>query len=341
MHYYNIYNLLYITNTNLTEPVGKSLIEIAKAVLQTEAESVLALQERIDDNFEKICNTLKGCRGKVVLIGMGKSGHVAKKISSTMASTGTPSFFLHPGEAGHGDLGMVTRDDVAIMISYSGEADEILALLPGIKRMNVPIISLTGNVKSSIAKSSDFHLDVSVDKEACPNNLAPTSSTTAALAMGDAIAVSLINANNFTPEDFAMSHPSGSLGRRLLTLVSSIMQSGEDIPMVLKDTLLIDSLIVMSEKALGMVLVTENGKLAGIFTDGDLRRTLESNTEFQKLTIEDVMTKDCKSIEPQEPASMAMQMMEKYSLNSMPVVDSNNNIVGAINMHTLIQAKLF
>ena len=321
--------------------MGKSLIEIAKAVLQTEAESVLALQERIDDNFEKICNTLKGCRGKVVLIGMGKSGHVAKKISSTMASTGTPSFFLHPGEAGHGDLGMVTRDDVAIMISYSGEADEILALLPGIKRMNVPIISLTGNVKSSIAKSSDFHLDVSVDKEACPNNLAPTSSTTAALAMGDAIAVSLINANNFTPEDFAMSHPSGSLGRRLLTLVSSIMQSGEDIPMVFKDTLLIDSLIVMSEKALGMVLVTENGKLAGIFTDGDLRRTLESNTEFQKLTIEDVMTKDCKSIEPQEPASMAMQMMEKYSLNSMPVVDSNNNIVGAINMHTLIQAKLF
>ena len=321
--------------------MGKSLIEIAKAVLQTEAESVLALQERIDDNFEKICNTLIGCRGKVILIGIGKSGHVAKKISSTMASTGTPSFFLHPGEAGHGDLGMVTRDDVAIMISYSGEADEILALLPGIKRMNVPIISLTGNVKSSIAKSSDFHLDVSVDKEACPNNLAPTSSTTAALAMGDAIAVSLINANNFTPEDFAMSHPSGSLGRRLLTLVSSIMQSGEDIPMVLKDTLLIDSLIVMSEKALGMVLVTENGKLAGIFTDGDLRRTLESNKEFQKLTIEDVMTKDCKSIEPQEPASMAMQMMEKYSLNSMPVVDSNNNIVGAINMHTLIQAKLF
>ena len=325
----------------MTGPVGKSLIEIAKAVLQTEAESVLALQERIDDNFEKICNTLKGCRGKVVLIGMGKSGHVAKKISSTMASTGTPSFFLHPGEAGHGDLGMVTRDDVAIMISYSGEADEILALLPGIKRMNVPIISLTGNVKSSIAKSSDFHLDVSVDKEACPNNLAPTSSTTAALAMGDAIAVSLINANNFTPEDFAMSHPSGSLGRRLLTLVSSIMQSGEDIPIVLKDTLLIDSLIVMSEKALGMVLVTENGKLAGIFTDGDLRRTLESKMDFQKLTIEDVMTKDCKFIEPQEPESMAMKMMEKYSLNSMPVVDSNDNIVGAINMHTLIQAKLF
>ena len=321
--------------------MGKSLIEIAKAVLQTEADSVLALKDRIDKNFEKVCNTLKGCRGKVVLIGMGKSGHVAKKISSTLASTGTPSFFLHPGEAGHGDLGMVTRDDIVIMISYSGEADEIIALLPGIKRMNVPIISLTGNGKSSIAKSSDFHLDVSVDKEACPNNLAPTSSTTATLAMGDAIAVSLINANNFTPEDFAMSHPSGSLGRRLLTLVSSIMQSGGDIPMVSKDTLLIDSLLVMSEKALGMVLIAENGKLAGIFTDGDLRRTLESNMDFQKLTIEDVMTRDCKSIEPQEPALTAMQMMEKYSLNSMPVVDSNNNIVGAINMHTLIQAKLF
>ena len=321
--------------------MGKSLIEIAKAVLQTEAESVLALKDRIDNNFDKVCNTLKSCRGKVILIGMGKSGHIAKKISSTLASTGTPSFFLHPGEAGHGDLGMVTRDDVAVMISYSGEADEILALLPGIKRMNVPIISLTGNIKSSIAKSSDFHLDVSVDKEACPNNLAPTSSTTAALAMGDAIAVSLINANKFTAEDFAMSHPSGSLGRRLLTLVSSIMQSGTDIPMVSKETLLIDGLLVMSEKALGMVLVAENGKLEGIFTDGDLRRTLESKMDFQKLTIQDVMTKDCKSIEPQESALKAIQMMEKYSLNSMPVVDSNHNIVGAINMHTLIQAKLF
>ena len=325
----------------MTDSVGKSLIEIAKVVLQTEADSVLALKDRIDNNFDKVCNTLKSCRGKVILIGMGKSGHIAKKISSTLASTGTPSFFLHPGEAGHGDLGMVTRDDVVIMISYSGEADEIVALLPGIKRMNAPIISLTGNVKSSIAKSSDFHLDVSVEKEACPNNLAPTSSTTAALAMGDAIAVSLINANNFTAEDFAMSHPSGSLGRRLLTLVSTIMQSGADIPMVSKETLLIDSLLVMSEKALGMVLVAEDGKLEGIFTDGDLRRTLESKMDFQKLTIQDVMTKDCKSIEPQESALKAIQMMEKYSLNSMPVVDSNHNIVGAINMHTLIQAKLF
>ena len=320
--------------------MGKSLIEIAKSVIQTETDSVLLLKDRIDKNFEETCLTLKRCAGKVVLIGIGKSGHIAKKISSTLASTGTPSFYLHPGEAGHGDLGMIAENDVVMMISYSGEADEIISLLPGMKRMNVPLISLTGNSKSSIALSSDFHLDVSVEKEACPNNLAPTSSTTVALVMGDAIAISLMTANNFTPDDFAMSHPSGSLGRRLLTLVSSIMKSGEEIPMVSKDTLLLDSLLVMSEKALGMVLIAENGRLAGIFTDGDLRRALESNIDFQKLAIEDVMTKDCKSIEPQEPALKAIQLMKEHSINSFPVVDSNNKIVGAINMNTLIQAKL-
>lgn len=322
-------------------PVGKSIIDIAKDVIQTEADSVLKLKDRIDQNFDEVCQILKNCMGKVILIGMGKSGHIAKKISSTLASTGTPAFYLHPAEAGHGDLGMISHDDVVIMISYSGESDEIISLLPGIKRMNVPIISMTGSAKSLIASSSDFHLDISVDNEACPNNLAPTSSTTATLVMGDAIAVSLMSLNNFTSDDFAMSHPSGSLGRRLLTLVSSIMKSGEDIPKVTKEMLLIDSLLVMSEKALGMVLIAENEKLVGIFTDGDLRRALESNVDFQKLTIQDVMTKDCKSIEPQEPALIAMQLMEKYSLNSLPVVDSSNNIVGAINMHTLIQAKLF
>ena len=322
-------------------PVGKSIIDIAKDVIQTEADSVLKLKDRIDQNFNEVCQILKNCMGKVVLIGMGKSGHIAKKISSTLASTGTPAFYLHPAEAGHGDLGMISHNDVVIMISYSGESDEIISLLPGIKRMNVPIISMTGNANSLIASSSDFHLDISVDNEACPNNLAPTSSTTVTLVMGDAIAVSLMSLNNFTSDDFAISHPSGSLGRRLLTLVSSIMKSGEDIPKVTKEMLLIDSLLVMSEKALGMVLIAENEKLVGIFTDGDLRRTLESNVDFQKLTIQDVMTKDCKSIEPQEPALIAMQLMEKYSLNSLPVVDSSNNIVGAINMHTLIQAKLF
>ena len=322
-------------------PVGKSINDIAKEVIQTEADSVLKLKDRINQNFDEVCQILKNCMGKVVLIGMGKSGHIAKKISSTLASTGTPAFYLHPAEAGHGDLGMISHDDVVIMISYSGESDEIISLLPGIKRMNLSIISMTGNAKSLIASSSDFHIDISVDNEACPNNLAPTSSTTATLVMGDAIAVSLMSLNNFTSEDFAMSHPSGSLGRRLLTLVSSIMKSGKDIPKVNKDTLLIDSLLVMSEKALGMVLIAENEKLVGIFTDGDLRRVLGSNVDFQKLTIQDVMTKDCKSIKPQEPALNAMQLMEKYSLNSLPVVDSSSNIVGAINMHTLIQAKLF
>ena len=321
--------------------MGKSLIEIAKAVIQTEADSVLLLKNRIDQKFDEICHLIRSCKGKVILIGMGKSGHIARKIASTLASTGTPSFYLHPGEAGHGDLGMINSNDVAIMISYSGESDEIISLLPGINRIKVPIISMTGNINSTIAMKSEFHIDVSVNKEACPNNLAPTSSTTAALVMGDAIAVSLMSENSFTSEDFAMSHPSGSLGRRLLTLVSSIMKSGIDIPIVSKETLLIDSLLVMTEKSLGMVLIAEDEKLIGIFTDGDLRRAIEANVNFQELTIQQVMTRDCKSIEPDENALIAIQLMENNSLNSLPVVDSENRIVGAINMHTLIQAKLF
>lgn len=321
--------------------MGKSLIEIAKAVIQTEADSVLLLKDRIDQKFDEICHLIRSCKGKVILIGMGKSGHIARKIASTLASTGTPSFYLHPGEAGHGDLGMINSNDVAIMISYSGESDEIISLLPGINRIKVPIISMTGNINSTIAMKSEFHIDVSVNKEACPNNLAPTSSTTAALVMGDAIAVSLMSENSFTSEDFAMSHPSGSLGRRLLTLVSSIMKSGIDIPIVSKETLLIDSLLVMTEKSLGMVLIAEDEKLIGIFTDGDLRRAIETNVNFQELSIHKVMTTDCKSIEAHETALIAMQLMENNSLNSLPVVDSKNRIVGAINMHTLIQAKLF
>jgi len=321
--------------------VGKSLIEIAKAVIQTEADSVLLLKDRIDQKFDEICNLIRFCKGKVILVGMGKSGHIAKKIASTLASTGTPSFYLHPGEAGHGDLGMINSNDVVIMISYSGESDEIISLLPGIKRIHTPIISMTGNINSTLAMASEFHLDVSVNKEACPNNLAPTSSTTAALVMGDAIAVSLMSVNNFTSEDFAMSHPSGTLGRRLLTLVSSIMKEGLDIPIVSKETLLIDSLLVMTKKSLGMVLIAEDEKLIGIFTDGDLRRAIEANVNFQNLSIQEVMTRNCKSIAPHETALIAMQLMESNSLNSLPVVDSENRIVGAINMHTLIQAKLF
>jgi len=320
--------------------VGKPLTEIAKSVIQTEADSILLLNDRIDQNFDDACQLLASCQGKVILIGIGKSGHIAKKIASTFSSTGTPSFFMHPSEAGHGDLGMVNYNDVLVIISYSGESEEILTLLPGIKRLNVPIISMTGNAQSSIAESSAFHLDVSVEKEACPHNLAPTSSTTVALVMGDAIAISLISAHNFTSDDFAMSHPSGALGRRLLTFVSSIMKTGKDIPIVSVETSLLDSLLVMSQKALGMVLIADNNKLIGIFTDGDLRRAIESNTNFQELTIQKAMTRNCKSIGANEPALKAIEMMEKFSLNSLPVVDSDNQIVGALNMHTLIQAKL-
>ena len=319
----------------------KPLLEIAKAVVQTEADSILLLKDRINQTFNDACQLILSCKGKVILVGMGKSGHIAKKIAATLASTGTPSFYVHPGEAGHGDLGMVNDKDVVIIISYSGESDEIVTLLPSIKRLDISVISMTGNSSSTIAEESDVHLDVSVDQEACPHNLTPTSSTTVALVMGDAIAITLLNARGFTPEDFAKSHPSGAIGRRLLTLVSNIMKSGDDIPIVSKKTSLIDSLLVMSQKALGMVLITDNNNtLLGIFTDGDLRRVIEKNINFQNLLIKDIMTQNCKSIQPNKPALIALKMMEEYSLNSLPVVDSNNQVIGAINMHTLMQAKV-
>jgi len=321
--------------------VTKQLLEIAKTVIQTEADSILMLKDRINETFNDACQLMLSCKGKVILIGMGKSGHIAKKIASTLSSTGTPSFYVHPGEAGHGDLGMVNDKDVVMIISYSGESDEILTLIPTIKRLDISVISMTGDASSTIAKESDIHLDVSVDQEACPHNLTPTSSTTVALVMGDAIAITLLNARGFTPEDFAKSHPSGALGRRLLTLVSNIMKTGDEVPIVSKETSLMDSLLVMSQKSLGMVLITDhNNILLGIFTDGDLRRILEKNVDFQNLSIEDIMTHNCKSIQPNKPALIALQMMEKYKLNSLPVIDSDNQVIGAINMHTLMQAKV-
>ena len=321
--------------------MDKSLIEIAKTVIQAETDSILKLKNRIDNNFVEACQLLVSCQGKVVVIGMGKSGHIGRKIAATLASTGTPAFFVHPGEAGHGDLGMVNANDVLIVISYSGESDEIIALLPAIKQLNIPILAMTGNTKSIIAKVANIHLDVSVEQEACPHNLTPTSSTTAALVMGDAIAITLLNARGFTPDDFAKSHPSGTLGRRLLTLVSSIMKVGDDIPLVAKETTLVESILVMSQKSLGMVIIADNeDSLQGIFTDGDLRRVLEKNTNIQDVLIKDVMTQDCKSIGPDKPALIAFHMMDENRLNSLPVVDSNNQVIGAINMHTLMQAKI-
>ena len=319
----------------------KALVEIAKTVIQSEADSIVKLKDRVDQNFVDACILLQACQGKVVLIGMGKSGHIARKIAATLASTGTPAFFVHPGEAGHGDLGMIDDNDVVILVSYSGEAEEISQLLPSIHSIGAQIISMTGNSKSTLALASNTHLDVSVAQEACPHNLTPTSSTTVALVMGDALAITLLNARGFTPQDFARSHPSGALGRRLLTLVSTIMKSGSDTPIVAPNMLLLDALLVMSEKALGMVLIAESDNtLLGIFTDGDLRRVLENNTNISVLSIGEVMTIQCQSIEAEKPAMAAVEMMDEHNLNSLPVVNTNNKIVGAINMHTLMQAKI-
>ena len=321
--------------------VSKSLVEIAKTVIQSEADSILGLKDRINQSFIDACNLLQNCQGKVVLIGMGKSGHIARKIAATLASTGTSAFFVHPGEAGHGDLGMIDKNDVVILISYSGEADEIRQLLSSIHHLGAKIISMTGNSGSTIALASNTHLDIGIEQEACPHNLTPTSSTTASLVLGDALAITLLNARGFTPQDFARSHPSGALGRRLLTLVSTIMKSGDETPIVTPETLLLDTLLVMSEKGLGMVLVADStNTLLGIFTDGDLRRVLEKNTDIHNLAIGEIMTTDCKSINAEKPALAAVELMDEHNLNSLPVVNAEDRIVGAINMHTLMQAKI-
>ena len=320
--------------------MSDSLLQSAKEVMLIEAQAISDLADRLDHSFVKTCRLIQDCQGKVVLIGMGKSGHIGNKIAATFASTGTPAFAVHPGEAGHGDLGMITEGDVVIAISYSGESDEIMTLVPALQRLSVPIIGMTGNANSSIGEACDVHLDVSVEKEACPHNLAPTSSTTVALAMGDALAVSLLTDKGFSPDDFARSHPSGALGRRLLTFVKNIMKMDDDIPTVSTDTKLLDALLVMSQKKLGMVLITDNDVLLGIFTDGDLRRVLEAHSDIQSLTIGDVMTANCKSISADKPAMAAVQMMDEFNLNSLPVVDDDNRVVGAINTHTLMQAKI-
>ena len=320
--------------------MSNELLNSARQVILTEAQAVTQLANNLDQSFVDACKLIQDCTGKVILIGMGKSGHIGNKISATFASTGTPAFSVHPGEAGHGDLGMITEGDVVICISYSGKSDEIMTLIPVIQRLNVPIIGMTGHVNSPIGEACDVHLDVSVEKEACPHNLAPTSSTTVALAMGDALAVSLLRDKGFSPDDFARSHPSGALGRRLLTFVKTIMKTGHDIPTVSADTKLLDALLVMSQKTLGMVLITDNNTLQGIFTDGDLRRVLESHSDIQGLSIGEVMTPNCRSILADKPAMAAVQMMDEFNLNALPVVDENNQVVGAINTHTLMQAKI-
>ena len=320
--------------------MSNSIIKSAKAVIAIEKNALEDLENKIDGEFVKACELISQCSGKVIVIGMGKSGHIGNKIAATLASTGTPAFAVHPAEAGHGDLGMISRNDVVIAISYSGESDEISMILPVIQRAGVKIISMTGNHSSSIAKAADIHIDVGVKKEACPHNLAPTASTTATLAMGDAIAVSLLTMKGFTPDDFARSHPSGSLGRRLLTFVTNIMKTGDEIPLINPNATLSDALLEMTKKGLGMVLIHENMNLKGIYTDGDLRRTLEKTQNLNDLKINDVMTKDCSAILDSEPAIKAVELMDGKNINSLPVLDKNKKIVGAINMHSLMQAKV-
>ena len=320
---------------------GKKLdfTALGKAVLTTEADSVRDLIDRIDDNFQRACEIMLACEGRIIVMGMGKSGHIGGKIAATLASTGSPAFFVHPGEASHGDMGMITPHDVVLALSNSGETAEILTILPLIKRLAVPLVCLTGNANSELARSADVHLDVSVKTEACPLDLAPTSSTTATLAMGDALAIALLEARGFTAEDFARSHPGGSLGRRLLLHVQQIMHTGEAIPVVDQQALLGDALVEMTRKSLGMTAITDSdNKLVGIFTDGDLRRTLDQGLDIKITPIKDIMTANCRVANSNMLAAEALQIMEQYKINALLVVDEHKQVVGALNMHDLLRA---
>jgi arabinose-5-phosphate isomerase len=316
------------------------VLSLAQAVIETEADAVRHLATRIDDPFFKACEYMLHCTGRIVVTGMGKSGHIGGKIAATLASTGTPAFFVHPGEASHGDLGMITQQDVVLALSNSGETDEILTILPLIKRLGVPLIALTGNPASRLAEEADVHLDISVDKEACPLGLAPTSSTTATLVMGDALAVSLLESRDFTADDFALSHPGGRLGKRLLLHVKDIMHTGEAIPQIDASASLSEALVEMTRKGLGMtVIVDADNQVAGVFTDGDLRRVLDhGEVNVRELRIADCMTRNCKTIRPDQLAAEALQLMDNKRINALPVVDAQQQLIGAINMHDLLRA---
>ena len=318
-----------------------ALRELGLAVIQVEAQAIADLASRIDANFVAACKTLFACRGRIVVTGVGKSGHIGGKIAATLASTGTPAFFVHSGEASHGDLGMITANDVVLALSNSGETTEILAILPLIKRLNISLIALTGNPRSTLAKFATIHLDVSVKQEACPLGLAPTSSTTAALVMGDALAVSLLEARGFTRDDFAFSHPGGQLGRRLLLRVSDIMHTDSSIPKVSENTLVSGAILEMTTKKLGMTaIVNSENKLLGVFTDGDLRRLLGNNLSLPNCKISEVMTKNSKVIHADCLAAEAMQIMQQNKISALCVVDDQQKVCGALNMHDLIRAGI-
>ena len=314
-------------------------IKSAQRTIRLELDAVKGLLSQIDADFVRACELILASKGRVVVVGMGKSGHIGNKIAATLASTGTTAFFVHPAEASHGDMGMITRDDTLLALSNSGSTQEIITLLPLIKRMGITLISMTGNPDSPLARAADVNLNVHVEHEACPLNLAPTSSTTAALVMGDALAVALLEARGFTAEDFAFSHPGGALGRRLLLKVEDVMHSGDGLPQVQRGTSLKNALLEMTHKGLGMTVVMEaDGKLAGIFTDGDLRRALDRSVDLRQADIDSVMTPHGKTIRAEMLAAQALKIMEDSKINALVVVDDEDRPVGALNMHDLLRA---
>jgi len=331
-----------------TMPLTHPLLDAARLkasalqVIETEARAIEVLAQRIDEAFLRACQLMFECPGRVVVSGMGKSGHIARKIAATLASTGTPAFFVHPGEASHGDLGMITQKDVVLALSNSGETDELLTILPLLRRQGIPLIVMSGNDSSSLANMADVHLDVSVPTEACPLGLAPTASTTAALAMGDALAIALLEARGFTSEDFARSHPAGSLGRRLLLHISDVMHAGDTIPRVHRDASLSEALVEMTRKGLGMTaVVDDDSRLLGVFTDGDLRRALDDeDIDLRNTSLASLMTVNPKTISGDKLAVEAARMMEDYKVHALLVVDGDHRVVGALNIHDLLRARV-
>jgi len=319
-----------------------ALLRCGQSVIAIEIQALEALQLRIDGAFVAACRHILACPGRVICIGMGKSGHIARKIAATLASTGTPSFFVHAGEASHGDLGMITDQDIVLALSNSGESDELLAIAPLLKRQGNRLIAMTGRPFSSLARAADLHLDVSVPAEACPLGLAPTSSTTVALALGDALAVALLEARGFTAEDFARSHPAGNLGRQLLLRISDVMHQADEVPMVHADASLSEALVEMSRKRLGMTtVVDDDGRLLGIYTDGDLRRTLDDDHVDLRLTpVVEVMSRSPITIAPGQLATEAAHRMETHKINALVVIDADRRVVGALNIHDLLRARV-
>jgi len=316
-------------------------LAMAREVLEIEVKAVSDLIGSLDQRFVQAVDTILNCRGRVVVSGIGKSGHIARKIASTLASTGTPAFFVHPAEASHGDLGMVARDDVFIALSNSGESDELLAIIPLLKRQGAKLVAMTGNPRSALAREADVHLYAGAEKEACPLNLAPTASTTAALALGDALAVALMQAKGFTRDEFAASHPGGTLGRKLLTHVRDVMRTGENAPRVAQTATAMVGMLEISRGRMGMTTVLdERGRVTGIFTDGDLRRSLEKGVDLKSASITDIMTRGPRTIGPDKLAVEAVEIMERFKVNQLVVVDEDQKLLGALNMHDLFRAKV-